>query len=135
MNVSTVRYYERAGLVTDPDRSQAGYRLYNPGHESRLLFITRARRLGLSLDQIADLLGVWDGTNCATTRSRVVDILDTNLADITARISELETFVAELRDTRDRLATGPETCGPDLGCCTPTLTTPVPVTLSPNRRP
>ena len=134
VNTSTVRFYERAGLVPDPDRSTAGYRLYNPGHESRLLFITRARRLGLSLEQITDLLAVWDGTNCATTREHVVETIDTNLADIAIRITELERFAAELRDTRTRLATGPEVCAPDLGCCTPAITAPVPVALTTQRR-
>ena len=134
VNTSTVRFYERVGLVPDPERSTAGYRLYNPGHETRLLFITRARRLGLSLEQITDLLAVWDGTNCATTREHVIDTIDTNLADITARIAELETFAAELRLTRTRLATGPDVCDPDLACCTPTMTAPVPVTLTSQRR-
>ncbi len=132
---STVRFYERAGLVPDPDRSTGGYRLYNPGHETRLLFITRARRLGLSLEQIASLLAVWDGTNCATTRAHVIDTIDTNLADITTRIAELETFAAELRNTRAQLASGPDLCDPGLACCTPAMTVPVPVTLTARRRP
>ena len=134
VNTSTVRFYERAGLVPDPERSAAGYRLYNPGHETRLLFITRARRLGLSLEQITNLLAVWDGTNCATTREHVIDTIDANLADIAARITELETFAAELRNTRTTLATGPELCDPDLACCTPPIVAPVPVTLNSQRR-
>ena len=102
-----MRFYERAGLVPDPDRSTAGYRLYNPDHESRLL---------------------------STTREHVDDTIDTNLADIAIRITELERFAAELRDTRTRLATGP-VCDPDLGCCPPAITAPVPVTLNTQRRP
>ena len=39
VNVSTVRFYERIGLVPDPQRSSSGYRLYAPGHEARLLFV------------------------------------------------------------------------------------------------
>lgn len=129
VNVSTVRFYERAGLVPNPDRSLAGYRLYGPAHETRLLFITKARRLGLSVEQVAKLLGVWDGTNCATTRQHVVATVDANLLDIAARIAALETFAAELRDARARLADGPQVCDPDLGCCTGDMSGRVPVSL------
>jgi DNA-binding transcriptional MerR regulator len=127
VNVSTVRYYERAGLVPDPERSRAGYRLYGPDHETRLLLITRARRLGLSLEQISDLLDVWDGSNCASTRSRLDEVLEVNLADIAARIVELERFGNELRAVRTQLAGGPERCDRDVDCCTPDIppTTPV----------
>ncbi len=55
---STVRYYERIGLVPSPARTPAGYRAYDDAAEARLLFISRAKRLGLSLEQIAELLGI-----------------------------------------------------------------------------
>ena len=76
VNVSTVRYYERVGLVPDPARSHSGYRLYDTSHQTRLLFITRARRLGMTVEQVAELLGIWDGANCATTRAGVVRMLE-----------------------------------------------------------
>ncbi len=133
VNVSTVRFYERAGLVPNPDRSLAGYRLYNPTHETRLLFITKARRLGLSVEQIAELLGVWDGTNCATTRQHVIATVDANLLEIEAKISDLTAFAAELRETRARLADGPEVCDPDLGCCTGDMAGRVSVSLGMRR--
>jgi DNA-binding transcriptional MerR regulator len=51
---STVRYYERIGLLYAPARTGSGYRAYDEDSATRLLFVTRARRLGLSCDQIAE---------------------------------------------------------------------------------
>ena len=50
---STVRYYERVGLLEEPPRTSSGYRDYGEDDAARLLFISRARKLGLSCDQIA----------------------------------------------------------------------------------
>jgi DNA-binding transcriptional MerR regulator len=61
---STVRYYERVGLMTVPARTASGYRDYADDAAARLRFITRARRMGLSCDQITALIPVWAGTNC-----------------------------------------------------------------------
>jgi len=61
---STVRYYERVGLLDLPARTTSGYRDYGEDAAARLLFIARARRMGLSCEQITALIPVWDGTNC-----------------------------------------------------------------------
>lgn len=86
---STVRYYERIGLLGAPARTGSGYRAYDEESATRLLFVTRARRLGLSCDQITDLLPVWDGTNCAAAGERVGRLIDDKKAEIAARIAEL----------------------------------------------
>jgi DNA-binding transcriptional MerR regulator len=52
VSAPTIRFYERSGLLDSPRRSEAGYRLYDPGALEQLRFITRAKALGLSLDQI-----------------------------------------------------------------------------------
>ncbi len=132
VNVSTVRFYERIGLVPDPQRSSSGYRLYDPGHEARLLFITRARRLGMSIEQISGLLGVWDGTNCGATRAHVVEQIDENLSEVRARVRELEAFAQQLVAARAELTETdtPAICDPDLVCCTPTMVGPTTVTLT-----
>jgi DNA-binding transcriptional MerR regulator len=130
VNTSTVRYYERAGLVPDPERAKNGYRRYTSDHETRLLFITRARNLGLSIEQIASLLIIWDGHDCSAARAGVSKALDDNLADLEARISELQAFAAELRHVRVTIIHGPATCAPGLACCTPDRGTgPIPVAL------
>ena len=69
---STVRYYERVGLMALPARTASGYRDYGEDEAGRLLFITRARRMGLSCEQITELLPVWAGTNCSAAQDRVV---------------------------------------------------------------
>ena len=56
VNIETVRYYERRGLLAEPARTAAGYRRYNPDAAARLRFIKRAQRLGFTLQEIKDLL-------------------------------------------------------------------------------
>ena len=68
--VSTVRYYERIGLIPGPERTDAGYRDYDEDSATRLLFVSRARGLGISLERIAELLLAWRGTNCVSAQRR-----------------------------------------------------------------
>lgn len=118
---STVRYYERIGLVPVPDRTGSGYRSYDADAEARLLFITRAKRLGLSLDETAELLAVWDGSHCDTTRRHLLGLLDAKRTAIAERIRDLQQFADQLADVQDELAMseGRDRCGPDLECCAP----------------
>ena len=119
--VSTVRYYERIGLLDEPARATSGYREYDAGATMQLLFITRARRLGLTCDQIVRLLPVWGGTHCDPTHDEVVRLIDDKQADIAARIDALSTFSAELESVRTTLASTrpPHVCCADLSCCVP----------------
>lgn len=55
-----IRFYERIGLIAEPDRSSAGYRLYHPTDAKRVRFILRCRHLGFSIDQIRGLLTLVD---------------------------------------------------------------------------
>ena len=73
---STVRYYERVGLLTLPARTSSGYRDYGEDAAARLLFITRARRMGLSCEQVTDLVPVWDGSKCEAAKERVGRLID-----------------------------------------------------------
>ena len=122
--VSTVRYYERIGLLAVPARTPAGYREYGEDAGARLLFVRRARMMGLTCDQITELLPVWDGTNCAAARDRVGRLVDEKQAEITARIEELEGFAAQLDTVRAALAASPPppACRTDLSCCVPAAT-------------
>jgi DNA-binding transcriptional MerR regulator len=95
---STVRYYERVGLLPVPERSSSGYRTYDDRAEARLLFITRGKRLGLSLDEIAELVAIWDGTNCGATQERLSALLAAKRVEIADRIRELEHFADQLAD-------------------------------------
>lgn len=118
---STVRYYERIGLLGAPARTPAGYRDYDEKAAGRLLFVHRARTIGLSCDQIAELLKVWRGVDCSGARSRVAELIDEKQADIAGRLAELTAFSAQLREVRTVLdsSPAPPTCRTDLGCCLP----------------
>jgi DNA-binding transcriptional MerR regulator len=118
---STVRYYERVGLLTLPARTSSGYRNYGEDAAAHLLFITRARRMGLSCEQITDLIPVWAGTNCGAAQERVTRLIDEKQTEIAERIAELEEFAAQLDTVRAALEAEPSTqaCRADLTCCVP----------------
>ncbi|ADE14808.1 Transcription regulator MerR DNA binding protein [Nitrosococcus halophilus Nc 4] len=61
VNIETIRYYERSGLMPEPPRSEGGHRLYRQEHRKRLFFIRRSRELGFSLEEIRALLGLVEG--------------------------------------------------------------------------
>ena len=118
---STVRYYERVGLMTVPARTASGYRDYADDAAARLRFITRARRMGLTCDQVTSLLPVWAGTNCGAAHERVGRLVDQKQAEIADRIAELEQFSAQLDAVRASLDAEPPLpqCRNDLTCCVP----------------
>ena len=118
---STVRYYERVGLLMPPERTPSGYRDYDDDAANRLLFIARARRIGLDCDQIADLLPIWDGTDCRAAHERVSELIDAKQAEIALRIAELQRFAEQLDGVRAELESSPppSACRTDLSCCMP----------------
>lgn len=118
---STVRYYERVGLLAGPGRTLSGYRDYGEDDAARLLFVSRARRLGLSCDQIGELLPVWDGSNCAAAQERVGELVASKQAEIADRIRELKQFARQLDEVRAALeeTRPPAACRTDLSCCVP----------------
>ena len=119
--VSTVRYYERIGLLPTPERTDAGYRDYDEDSATRLLFVSRARGLGIGCDQIAELLPAWRGSDCVSARDRIVTLIDEKQAEIAARIEELSAFAAQLQNVRASFdaVPAPVSCQTDLTCCVP----------------
>ena len=83
VNLETIRYYERAGLLPKPPRTVSGYRLFPPDAPRRLQFIKRTQELGFSLAEIRDLLSlrVRKEASRADIRTRA----DAKLADIVSR--------------------------------------------------
>jgi DNA-binding transcriptional MerR regulator len=131
---STVRYYERVGLMTAPARTASGYRDYADDAAARLRFITRARRMGLTCDQVTSLLPIWAGTNCGAAHERVGRLVDEKQAEIAERIAELQRFSAQLDAVRTSLDAEPPlpACRNDLTCCVPESPgRPVPIELAP----
>lgn len=69
VNIETVRYYQRIGLITEPQKPAQGYRIYPDNTLTIIRFIKRAQQLGFSLKEIADLLKLGDG-RCADVQQR-----------------------------------------------------------------
>lgn len=87
VNLETIRYYERRGLMPKPPRSASGYRLFSPESVRRIRFIKRAQELGFSLKEIKELLALQvsaDGTS-ANVRERA----EAKIADIEEKIKTL----------------------------------------------
>lgn len=93
VNIETIRYYERVGVMSPARRSEGGHRLYDRESVARLRFVRRARELGFSLDDIRFLLGLDDGEpSCAT----VLSMTQKHLAQVRAKIADLEQLEATL---------------------------------------
>jgi len=94
VNVETVRFYQRKGLIPEPDRPRGSIRRYGADELGRLRFIKSAQKLGFSLDEVADLLKLEDGTHCEQAREQGRKKLD----DVRARIADLKRIEAALAD-------------------------------------
>ncbi|GAA3655872.1 hypothetical protein GCM10022224_018780 [Nonomuraea antimicrobica] len=92
---TTLRFYEDAGLLS-AERTPAGYRLYGPEAVDRLAFIGSAKHLGLSLEEIAGLLAVWEAGSCAQVKADLRPRVQERLADAQVRAGELAAFTGFL---------------------------------------
>ncbi|WP_339915424.1 helix-turn-helix domain-containing protein [uncultured Brevundimonas sp.] len=103
VKVETIRFYERIGVMPEPDRTEGGHRSYTDAHRKHLIFIRRARGLGFSLDDVRALLGL-SGTEALSCHQ--VEILATaHLTEVRAKISDLTRLEAVLDKTVRRCAT------------------------------
>jgi len=87
VNVETIRYYQRRGLLSEPDKPLNGHRRYPAESVKRVRFIKRAQVLGFTLDEIAGLLQLDVAHACAEIRdlgARKLQIIEQKLADLTA---------------------------------------------------
>ena len=106
VNIETIRYYEKIGVMPTPARSAAGYRIYGSDHVKRLSFVRRGRELGFSLDELRGLLRLVDGHTY--TCSEVHGLTSEHLAEIRRKIADLrclERVMAGMvaQCTRDRI--------------------------------
>lgn len=95
--VETIRYYEKIGLVPEPERQASGYRDYRQSHQDRLLFIKRCRNLDMAQDEIRELIRLADQPDADC--SEVDALLARHLSHVRERLQEL----ASLEDTLERL--------------------------------
>lgn len=112
----TIRYYEQLGLLPAARRSESGYRLYRERDVRRLEFIKKAKRLGLSLDEIRDVLALHEQKQQPCRH--VLALLEQKLTQVDSLLQDLSQFRSELAALRDeskeglgRLPEGAAVCG------------------------
>jgi DNA-binding transcriptional MerR regulator len=94
LNTRTIRYYESIGLLPEPARTASGYRVYGEPDLERLTFIRTAQRLGLTLDDIREILVLRE--QGARPCRHVIDLLQRHARELDARIAELQGLRNEL---------------------------------------
>jgi MerR family mercuric resistance operon transcriptional regulator len=94
VNVETIRFYQRRGVLTEPDRPLNGIRRYAEADVQRIRFIKQGQKLGFSLDELTELLSLEDGQHCREAQ----DIALNTLASIRERIEGLRTMENALSD-------------------------------------
>jgi MerR family mercuric resistance operon transcriptional regulator len=95
VNVETIRFYQRKGLLSEPDRPYGRIRRYGVGDVRRVRFVKSAQRLGFSLEEIAELLRLEDGTHCDEA-SRLAERKLRQVRDKLADLARLEAVLYEL---------------------------------------
>ena len=109
LSPDTVRYYERVGLLPQPARSAAGYRLYDQAAVGRLRLIKGAQRAGLRLREIGELLQVADRGQCPCGHTET--LLGQRLAEVRAELDRLRALEADLVGLLERQ---PDPACPDM---------------------
>lgn len=99
-----IRHYESIGLIKPGKRTDAGYRIYGENDLHTLRFIKRARTLGFSLEQIRELLSLWQDANRASADVKAI---------AQQHVSELDKRIEELREMRNALVHLSHACAGD----------------------
>ncbi len=92
VNVETIRFYQQKGLMLLPPKPLGGYRHYGFADVARLRFIKAAKQIGFTLEEIAQLLKLDDGTHCDQAR----EIAELKLIDVKNRIANLKRIATTL---------------------------------------
>lgn len=101
VNVETVRFYQREGLVAEPPRPAGGIRRYGEADASRLRFIRSAQRLGFALADVAELLRLEDGAGCSAARA----LAEAKLSEVRSRLADLRRIESTLEELVERCST------------------------------
>jgi MerR family mercuric resistance operon transcriptional regulator len=94
VHVETIRFYQRKGLLPEPNRPYGSIRRYGQSDVDRVRFVKSAQRLGFSLDEVAQLLRLEDGTHC----TEAADIAAHHLEDVRSRLTDLSRMESVLSD-------------------------------------
>ncbi|MFD3918495.1 MerR family transcriptional regulator [Streptomyces sp. NPDC058595] len=118
---TTLRFYDTAGLLP-ADRTSAGYRVYGEAAVERLAFIGAAKHLGLALEEIGELLGVWEAGACRDVKADLRVRIAARLTEAESRAAELAAFTASLHTALEHLNALPDRaspCNPECGFLSP----------------
>ena len=99
LTVKSIRYYELLRLLAEAPRTESGYRIYSQDAVQRLLFIKKAKRLGLSLDEIKDILELYENQQAPCVH--VLALLDRKIAEVDGIIEDLQGFRQDLAGLRE----------------------------------
>ena len=86
VNVETIRFYQRKGLMPEPEKPYGSIRRYGAAELARVRFIKSAQRLGFSLEEVGELLKLEDGARCSEARQ----LAEQKLADVRQKLSDLQ---------------------------------------------
>lgn len=103
-NPETIRYYEKIGLLANPERSSGGHRQYDEDAVTRLTFVQRSRELGFSLEQIREMLMLADRDNDSCEQVKAITL--SHAKDIRQRIADLRAMERVLTELAGRCDTG-----------------------------
>ena len=104
LNVETIRYYQRRGLLDEPRKPLGGHRRYSPDAVRTLAFIRRAQQLGFSLEEVKTLLALSRGTNARATRElaeQKYEMLGVRMAQLNKMRKQLERLIGASKRARD----------------------------------
>lgn len=121
VNLQTLRYYERRGLLAEPNRTAGGHRLYPTTAVTVLRVIKAAQRLGFTLDEVADLLRAGRHQHGKRAAAGLQ-------ARATAKLAEVETRIADLQVIADTLRAALDAGCDDLAACADSPCCPLPFT-------
>src|SRR5689334_22895983 len=96
-SASTLRYYEELGLVRASSRTEAGYRVYDDSTLARLAFISRAKQLGCSLEDIQGLAAAWEGERCEPIQLRLRALVLAKIVEAQKQVAEMTAFIGQLQ--------------------------------------
>lgn len=105
VHIETVRYYQRRGLVDQPERSPGTIRRYSVDAVKRLRFVRRAQELGFTLEEIKSLIELGDEPNCHTARelaARKLDLVSARISDLRRMQQALGGLIAQCDRARER---------------------------------
>lgn len=107
VNIETIRYYQRIGLLPVPKRDYGSIRRYSENDLKRVRFIKRAQALGFSLDEVALLLGLSDGKHCVETKT----LAERKLIMVREKMTDLAAIQKALQGLVTQCSKGSRGCG------------------------